>query len=283
MNKFFDVSEKEFQLTHKMPRKRISAQPNAGALATSCLGGGATESASKKINANLPASFDWRDHKPSIITPVKNQGDCGSCWAFSLVETVECQWALKHGVLPILSPQEVVDCSHGCSNEPPYGKVCNQGCGGGWPWNAAMDIEALGGLDSEASYPYTGVNGVCNFNRKNVEARIANLTCISGPKSADETTMQQILQNEGPLSICLNAEGFNYYSKGIYNPTSCPPLSLDHCVQLVGWGVSAASEPYWIIRNSWGADWGEAGYIRMNRGGNTCGVANAVSIPHVVG
>jgi len=286
MNKFFDVSNEEFQITHRMPIKNISEKPTSNGLApeaplaTPCLGGGATTS--NKVNAKLPTSFDWRDHSPNILTPVKNQEQCGSCWAFSMVEAIESQWALHHRTLPILSPQEVVDCSHGCSMEPPYGKVCNQGCGGGWPWNAYIDIEAIGGLDSEASYPYTAVNGNCAFNRSNVQARINNYTCISGPNTANEVTMQEILQNEGPMSICLNAGGFNYYTGGIYNPTSCDPLSLDHCVQLVGWGVSSAGEAYWTIRNSWGASWGEQGYIRMNRGANTCGVANAVSLPHVI-
>eukprot|EP01128_Nolandella_sp_AFSM9_P008592 TRINITY_DN527_c0_g1_i1.p1 TRINITY_DN527_c0_g1~~TRINITY_DN527_c0_g1_i1.p1 ORF type:complete len:376 (+),score=101.72 TRINITY_DN527_c0_g1_i1:110-1237(+) len=288
MNKFFDLSKEEFQFQFKMSPMDITKlgegpTPQKG---ISCLAKGVTADsapANTAMPSSLPKAFTWQSQK-DILTPVKNQEACGSCWAFSTVETIESLNAIAGNGLVELSPQELVDCSHSCSPEPPYGCVPNSGCEGGWPWNAYIDIIAMGGLETAKDYPYTAANGQCNFEKSKAVVNISNFTCISGPGPADETAMAAKLVADGPLSICLDATWFQFYYGGLSDPYLCPKTTLDHCVQIVGYGTETGwlgeTEEYWIIRNSWGPDWGvEGGFMYLLKGQNVCGVANAVSQP----
>jgi len=141
----------------------------------------------------------------------------------------------------------------------------------------------LGGMMLEADYPYEGEDGQCAFKKNKIAVKISNYTCISGPNTANEDDMAQALIKQGPLSICLNAEWFQFYYGGLSDPYSCDTTQLDHCVQIVGYGTTTGwlgeSEEYWIIRNSWGSGWGSSGFMNLYKGGNICGVANAVSTP----
>jgi cathepsin F len=278
-NKFFDVSKEEFQ---KYKNKKMPADQ----LARSCLTSGVT--APHYDTSNLPDSFDWRTK--NVVTPVKDQGMCGSCWAFSTVATVESAWAIKTGKLLSLSEQEVVDCSKGCTNEPPWGKVCNSGCGGGWPWIAYFDLINLGGLESETDYSYRGVDEVCKYNKSKVVSSLYNYTCLTDPNStvgADEDVMAAALIQNGPLSVALNAEWLQDYYGGVTWPLSyfCDSTTLDHAVTIVGYGSETGwfdeTVNYWIVKNSWGTDWGESGYFRIGRGGGVCGINNAVVYPNL--
>eukprot|EP01013_Petalomonas_cantuscygni_P030453 TRINITY_DN56417_c0_g1_i1.p1 TRINITY_DN56417_c0_g1~~TRINITY_DN56417_c0_g1_i1.p1 ORF type:complete len:360 (-),score=75.48 TRINITY_DN56417_c0_g1_i1:187-1266(-) len=281
-NKFFDLSKEEFAARYKMPVRRTDSKSSAD-MARSCLGGGATVDTRDTFQAprGLPTSFDWRSDSRGVVSAVKNQESCGSCWAFSTTETIESAWTLAGNKPVVLAPQQIVDCSHGCANEPPYGKVCNSGCNGGWPWAAFMDTIRMGGVDTEADYPYRGVQGACGFNRSKTAAHISNYTCVSGPATAQPEAMMRTLMARGPLSIAMNAEWWQFYFGGLSDPMECDAKSLDHAIQLVGWGEqkgwTGETEYYWIVRNSWGADWGEDGYIKIARGQNSCGVGNAVS------
>jgi len=278
VNKFTDLSPQEFDTFYKMPKVP------AAQVATSCLANGvsAPQYSADEIAA-VPDSWDWRTK--NVVTPVKDQGQCGSCWTFSTTGNIEGQWAMKGHPLTAFSEQLLVDCSHGCSNEPPYGDVCNQGCNGGWQWNAFFDVMAWGGLETEQEYPYTAEGGTCRKDNTKLMAPITNYTCISAGKTADETVMQAYLYQNGPISVALNAGMLQYYLGGVLDPWfpgfECDPTQLDHALLIVGWGVEnnwdGTTTPYWIIKNSWGASWGESGYFRVYRGGNTCGVANAVS------
>jgi cathepsin F len=271
INKFSDLSPKQFQALYTP--QRIPAQ----ALAQSCLANGVTATIELSPDA-IPTSFDWR--QKGVVTPVKNQGQCGSCWAFSTIGDIESQWAIKGNKLTQFSEQLLVDCSHGCSNEPPYGDVCNQGCGGGWQWNAYFDIESWGGVETEAQYPYTGVDGNCQLNKNMVTAGIKNYTCLSHKKGgANEEDMAAYLVQHGPIAIALDATPLLDYQGGVLNPgpDGCSTTVLDHALLIVGYGVASDSTPFWIIKNSWGADWGESGYFRIIRGQGACGLNNAVS------
>jgi len=208
-----------------------------------------------------PDSFDWRDK--GAVTNVKDQGQCGSCWAFSTVGNVEGQWFLKHQQLTSLSAQELVDCD----------KV-DEGCNGGLPDQAYDYIIKAGGLESDAKYPYTARDGKCKFDKTLVVAKISACTYIG----KDEDLIKDTLFQTGPLSIGINAADMQFYSSGIDNPkkSKCNPSQLDHGVLLVGYGTES-NTPYWIIKNSWGSGWGEKGYYRIVRGKGACGMNTYVT------
>jgi len=222
--------------------------------------------------------FDWRLH--GAVTPVKDQGNCGSCWAFSATEEIESLWFLQRNMsLPILAPQQIVDCDIWPTD---------QGCNGGTTQFAYEYVMDAGGIDSEQAYPYTsgdsGERGFCQYDKSSVQASVkswayATPVCADfGCNHQDEGRMEAALLANGPVSVCLNANAWQDYTSGVMDPTACGPhdlLSLDHCVQTVGFNKSNATAPaYWIVRNSWNTGWGVAGYIYLEMGQNTCGIAN---------
>jgi len=182
-----------------------------------------------------PASFDWRNNPTPVVSPVKDQGQCGSCWAFSATENIESMWALKHGSLPILGPEQIVDCD-----------TVDQGCNGGDTPTAFAYVTQQGGLDTESSYPYTagdsGQGGSCAFEQSNVGASINNFTwvipeCFDSCDNQNMADVQTKLATVAPFAICVYAEPWQDYSGGVFNDDSCAhdASSLDHCVQLVGY------------------------------------------------
>jgi len=257
ITKFSDMSVDEFRSTILMtqvPTKKSTA-PVVGVAAP---------------DPHAPATFDWREH--NAVTPVKDQGQCGSCWAFSATEAIESAWILKGHATPStvdLAPQQIVDCDSIDGVE---------GCNGGETESAYDYIIQAGGQEPEKDYPYTGVNGKCKFIAADVDAKISTYTSIS----KDETTLPTNLATIGPLSICLDAAHWQDYQSGVLTALECCPLlgkcSMDHCVQLVGYNSTAAT-PYWIVRNSWNTDWGVNGYIWLEMNKNTCGLANDVTWP----
>jgi cathepsin F len=287
-NVYFDMSEEEFR-----PRRDGFKPVHHDAFAKACLANVGPSSLSSD-DTTLPEDFDWRDHTPTAVTPVKNQGQCGSCWAFSSIGAIETAWSLKYNKPVVsMSEQSVVDCSHGCSKDPmdPNTPDCNSGCAGGWQWTAYNDIASptapvWSGVPTEQNYPYTGTTDMCDSHKikPGFGAQVTNYTCLTtyGSKTgADEDVMKAYLHEHGPLSFAMNATPLMSYNGGILNPQSCDPANLDHAMLIVGYGVSAQSEKYWIIKNSWGKYWGESGYFKINRGAGTCGLNMAVSHPTV--
>jgi C1A family cysteine protease len=212
----------------------------------------------------LPTSFDWRD-KSGIVSPVKDQGQCGSCWDFSATETVESVWARGGKTLVPLSTQQVVDCD-----------TTDDGCDGGWPYNAYQYIISAGGQDSEKSYPYTAQDGTCSFNSANIAAKISGWQYVT--QSQDETAMMNFLYTNSPLSVCVDAETWSSYTGGVITPSSNCGNSIDHCVQITGWSTVNGVQA-WHVRNSWGASWGVNGFIYVQIGSDVCSIAEVVTVP----
>jgi len=206
---------------------------------------------------SAPDSFDWRNQ--SKVTDVKDQGQCGSCWAFSVTENVESVWMISKKLdassMETLAPQQIVDCD-----------TSDDGCNGGDTPTAYEYIIKAGGLDTERSYPYKAEDGRCAFKSADVYSTISNFKYAT--KNKNEAEIKTNLVAWAPLSICVDAESWQDYSDGVMTHKECGK-TLDHCVQLTGYNGNA-----WSVRNSWGGDWGESGYIRLEYGFNTCGMAD---------
>ncbi|XP_043726340.1 vignain-like [Telopea speciosissima] len=215
-----------------------------------------------------PASIDWREK--GAVTPIKNQGQCGSCWTFSTVVAVEGINQIKTQKLVSLSEQQLVDCDTGDGN---------QGCNGGLMDHAFEYIKKVGGITTEESYPYTATNTTCALTKVN-----APRVTIDGHENVPpfEISLMKAVANQ-PVSVAIDASGqaFQFYSEGVF--TGPCGVELDHGVAAVGYGTTLDGTKYWIVKNSWGADWGEQGYIRMKRGmfdiGGLCGIALQASYP----
>jgi C1A family cysteine protease len=259
VTRFMDLSPEEFKRSH------LNYQPS-GIDETV-----AVEPSNCMYRSPNADGFDWRSK--GAVTAVKDQGQCGSCWAFSAVEEMESMWNLAGNKLIELSPQQVVSCDKGAGD---------LGCQGG-DTVIAYKYMIKAGLETEASYPYTsgdtGSDGKCTFDSAKVAAKMQNWTyatppCMDSCAKQDENTLQANLEKTGPVSVCVAADSWQFYSGGILS-SNCPRAysSLDHCVQLTGWGMSGATK-YWALRNSWGTSWGIQGYIHVKFGSNLCGLAD---------
>jgi len=211
----------------------------------------------------FPTEYDWRNHTPSVLTPVYNQGQCGSCWAFSITENIESMWALANNTLVSLSMQQVVDCDR-----------TDDGCGGGNPPTAYQYVISAGGLELFKDYPYVGINTRCSFDKSDIAASIKSWKYIT--QRDDEQAMQQFVYTTGPPSICVDASSWSGYMGGVIGPAECGH-AIDHCVQLIGWKVVNGKNA-WIVRNSWGKDWGPyGGFLYVEMGHDTCAIGQEVT------
>jgi len=221
-----------------------------------------------KAVSDLPASVDWRT-KDGIVTAVKDQGSCGSCWAFSSTETLESALAIATGKpAPVLSPQQIVSCA-------PNPDQCG-GTGGcqGSTQPLAFNYTETAGITTEADYPYRGSTGTCSQSKIKPVAKNSGYVVL---EKNNYTALINAVATVGPISISVAAGGFGWqlYGGGVY--TGNCGYVMDHAVQLVGYGTDNGTD-YWIVRNSWGGSWGEKGYIRLERfgeGKEPCGMDNS--------
>jgi len=259
VNQFSDLSWEEFSALRLMSGQNCSA----------------THTNKKQLHqtrlpVDLPRSVDWR--KQGAVSPVKDQGHCGSCWTFSTTGCLESHHFLKTGEMVLLSEQQLVDCAE---------LFDNHGCNGGLPSHAFEYIRYAGGLDSETGYPYSGVGGKCQFSENLIAAQDLGSYNIT---FQDEAELHVAVAKAGPVSIAFQvASDFKSYAGGVYDSTVCKSGAMDvnHAVLAVGYDTDEEGGDYWIVKNSWGTKWGEEGYFKMARGKNMCGVADCASYPLV--
>jgi len=247
---------------------RMGAKPRSGSLVE--------RKTSQYFSAASESTPDIVDHRTSgLVTGVRNQGHCGSCWTFSATGAVEGVWANKVGELEWLSEQQILDCSS------------RGDCDGGW-----VDIafeNAMDGQMAEEAYPYEGeTTKECRFDSDGAVASITGFeTMFYNPDETipeNEKALEKALHKLGhPISLNFHKviKSYQHYSGGIYSDPECrdteDPVGY-HATLLVGYNKTAP-EPYWIVKNSWGTDWGEEGYIHMKMGEDVCGIARAAMYP----
>ncbi|TEA11692.1 hypothetical protein DBR06_SOUSAS6910170 [Sousa chinensis] len=245
---------------------------------------GEAPSVSQKVGSeewgqSVPLTCDWRK-KAGIISPIRNQQNCNCCWAMAAAGNIEALWAIKNDQSLEVSVQELLDCDR-----------CGNGCKGGFVWDAFITVLNNSGLASDKDYPFKGNSKPhrCQAKKHKKVAWIQDFIMLQ----PCEQSIARYLATQGPITVTINMKLLQQYQKGVIKATSttCDPQLVDHSVLLVGFGKSKSVEgrqaeaissrspphprysiPYWILKNSWGANWGEEGYFRLHRGSNTCGI-----------
>ncbi|GMH14810.1 hypothetical protein Nepgr_016651 [Nepenthes gracilis] len=260
LNKFADLTNEEYRSiylgTKIDPERMLLRQKNGG-----------SQRYAYRAGDRLPKAVDWRER--GAVNPVKDQGQCGSCWAFSTIASVEGINQIVTGNLTSLSEQELVDCD----------TAVDAGCNGGLMDNAFEFILENGGIDTEDDYPYKGIDDQCDQSLKN--NKVVSIDGYEDVPPFNEKALKKAVAHQ-PVSVAIEASGraLQLYQSGVF--TGKCGTALDHAVVAVGYGTEDGVD-YWIVRNSWGLEWGEDGYIRIERNTGTftgrCGIAMQPSYP----
>ena len=254
ITKFSDLTQQEFAKTY------LNLNYDAMAMAN-------FEPTIVKVTNAAPDAWNWQDK--GVVANVKDQGSCGSCWAFSTMANLEGQYALGKGVVKTFSEQQLVDCD-----------TLDSGCNGGLMEYSFTWLKDNGGFNLDTDYPYKGTKQACKSDSsKYVDMKVTGYKKLGNEYSnwdcVDEEGIKEFLYETGPLAVALNANPLQTYSSGILDKTAaqCPTSGLNHAVTMVGYGTDTASgKDYWLVKNSWGKSWGESGYFRIRRGNGTCGI-----------
>jgi C1A family cysteine protease len=255
VTQFSDLTPEEFTAKHKgyRPVKGKTPLPPVKLL--------------HNINATAK-SIDW--NAKGALTPIKNQGQCGSCWAFSATEQLESQFYQKFGTLKELAPQQIVACD-----------TADAGCNGGNPINAWGYVSGFGGQELSSDYPYTsgvtGQSGTCKVVKSDIAEDVGSSYSMIADTPSEEPNMLAQIQ-ASPMSVCVDATLWQTYTGGVITASSGCGTSIDHAVQATGYN---AEGNYWIVRNSWGPTWGENGFVWVEYGANVCGITDQATIVSV--
>jgi len=246
VNKFSDLTNEEFKRMYLQSQKFPSPKP-------------VREIDSVKLG-QAQLNVDWR--KSGYVTPVKNQRQCGSCWAFAAVEAVETAYLMGGQTITPLSTQQAVSCVTMFNSD---------GCQGGFPEDA-LKYSKVWGLVTDKDYPYVAKDTNCSIPSGAKSYKIASYSKYAAQFRKTEQNIYTKYASAGPVIVHnLDVAGWKNYRSGVLTPAQCKPERAYHAPQIVGWNLVPPNN-YWIIRNTWGADWGENGYIRMLYGNNTCGM-----------
>ena len=222
------------------------------------------------LDDDVPDTWNWQNH--GGVSPVKDQGSCGSCWTFSTVGCLESAHLIKYGMLETYSEQQLVDCA---------GDFDTYGCNGGLPSHAFEYAFYAGGMASEEAYPYFAVDQDCTVSSSDFILSVGHSVNIT---AGDETELKAAVYQQ-PVSVAFQvADDFSSYTTGVYTSTVCQngPMDVNHAVLAVGYGTDDNGMDYWLIKNSWGTSWGMDGFFMMERGVNMCGIADCNSYPSSV-
>lgn len=216
----------------------------------------------KPKGLQVPDALDWRDY--GAVSPIKDQSDCGSCWAFSVTGTLEGFNFLKTNVMTTYSEQQLVDCL------PEYG------CEGGDEPPTLAYVQQYG-IESEESYPYEVYAAQCRYDANKV-ALWTNGYILT--ESKNEGALKEVLGSLGPISVALDVTNLFFYKSGVFTDNACSEDVLNHAVLAIAYGHDDQSGlDYWTIKNSWGLNWGDQGYFKIKRGSNECGIATECVYP----
>lgn len=264
LSPFMDLTEEEFmKFTGLNPKKQNGEEKPKN------LRSEATHTGRISLMAeSIPDTWDWRSL--NVISPVKYQGSCGSCWAFSANGAIEAHHAIKYNEILDLSEQQLVDCDEG------YG---DKGCEGGYMTNTYSYIKDYG-VTLTKHYPYESTDGEKKTCRYSKEKVVISVDCFH-EYGTDEEEMKIALYTKGPLAVGINARTMHFYRKHEIlkaDPVSCIPTEQNHAILLVGYGEENGKK-YWIAKNSWGKSFGDQGYLKIEFGTGACGVNTLVSQP----
>jgi len=251
VNEYADLTGEEFRAIH-MGKVMGSPAPLSDGIV------------SESLTTEADPSLDWRDK--GAVSPVRDQGQCGACWAFTVVGAIESACYIATHNLTQLSVQMVIDCTT---------TIGNMGCNGGF-MDRTFAWAAKNPLCAETAYPYSGQSGTCKHTCPPIKwCKVTGFTTI---KQGDEAAVMTAL-NKQPVAVAVDASDWQFYSEGVYSG-KCSKSQLDHTALLIGYGTDSGKQ-YWTIQNTWSASWGEKGYIRLVRNVDECGIAEMALYPNV--
>lgn len=255
VNKFTDLTEKELKQHKGYHKAEGFAQKSSH---HSGFAGEVAVKRSLKQVHELPTHVDWRE--AGVVSAVKNQGHCGSCWAFASTATLESHVAINTGLLFDLSSQQITSCA-------PNPKECGGtgGCSGATTEIAMQSVLDLGGIAEEWSYSYASFGGADQACQLDGKLQVATIDGFHVLPQNDHLALMNAVATVGPIAITVDASSWSAYESGVFNGCNQTNPELDHAVVLVGYGTDVELGDYWLVRNSWSPTWGEKGYIRLKR------------------